>query len=85
MIFDTYNDVVTPAEAMRMLHVGRNTIYKLLKDKRIKSIRIGSKYLIPKNYICDFLAREANPLMNTGDYDIISDNGKPVTNEKEAC
>lgn len=84
-MFDTYKDVVTPAEAMRMLHVGRNTIYKLLKDNRIKSIRIGSKYLIPKKYICDFLLLETKPLMNTGDYDIISDNGKPVTNEKEAC
>lgn len=84
-MFDTYKDVVTPAEAMRMLHVGRNTIYKLLKDNRIKSIRIGRKFLIPKKNICDFLLLETKPLMTTGDYDIISDNGKPVTNEKEAC
>lgn len=84
MIFDTYNDVVTPAEAMRMLHVGRNTIYKLLKDKHIKSIKIGSKYLIPKQCICDFLLMATKPLMHTDGYDIISDNGKPVMNEKEA-
>jgi excisionase family DNA binding protein len=39
--------------------IGRDSLYGLLEAKRIKSIRIGKRYLIPASEIRDFPAREA--------------------------
>ena len=39
--------------------VGRNTIYELIRDERIKSIRLGErKWLIPASEVTDWPARE---------------------------
>lgn len=47
-MFDEYPDILTVSDIQRALGIGRNTVYKLLKSKQIKSIRIGNKYKIPK-------------------------------------
>ena len=47
-MFDEYPDILTVSDIHRALGIGRNTAYKLLKSKQIKSIRIGNKYKIPK-------------------------------------
>jgi len=52
---ENYPDVLVPEEAMQVLSVGRNTIYKLLKDNIIKSLRIGKLYRIPKKCLQDYI------------------------------
>lgn len=52
---DSYPDVLTPDEARVILGIGKNTIYKLLKEERIKSIRIGTKHIIPKKELESFI------------------------------
>ncbi len=47
-MFDEFPDILTVSDIQQALGIGRNTAYKLLKDKQIKSIRIGNKYKIPK-------------------------------------
>ena len=47
-MFDEFPDIMTVSDIQQALGIGRNTAYKLLKDKQIKSIRIGNKYKIPK-------------------------------------
>lgn len=54
-IFAEYPDVVTPADLQMMLKIGRNSVYDLLKNKLIKSIQVGKKYIIPKENVIDFL------------------------------
>ena len=54
-IFAEYPDVVTPYDLQTMLKIGRNSVYDLLKNKLIKSIRVGKKYIIPKENVIDFL------------------------------
>lgn len=54
-IFTEYPDVVTPDDLQTMLKIGRNSVYDLLKNKLIKSIRVGKKYIIPKENVIDFL------------------------------
>lgn len=54
-IFAEYPDVVTPDDLQMMLKIGRNSVYGLLKNKLIKSIRVGKKYIIPKENVIDFL------------------------------
>ena len=52
---DNYPDVLTPEEAMKVLCIGRNKIYKLLQSGSIKSIKIGKQYRIPKKFIQTFI------------------------------
>ena len=41
-------DVLTPMEAAKIFHIGRNTIYKLLSEGRLRSFKIGTKILWEK-------------------------------------
>lgn len=55
-MFSEYDDIVSVEEVMEMLHLGRVTIYNLLKSGRIHTLRVGKKYVIPKKSVIDFLA-----------------------------
>lgn len=47
-MFNEYNDVVKINDLIKMLGIGRNTAYKLVKTNAIPSIRIGRKHYITK-------------------------------------
>ena len=55
-MFTEYNDVVTVEEVMEMLHLGRVTVYKLMKTEKIHTLKKKKKYVIPKKSVIDFLA-----------------------------
>lgn len=38
-----------------MLHIGRNSAYKLLSSGQLKSVKIGKKYIIPTAWVADYL------------------------------
>lgn len=57
-ILDSYADVLTVNDVMNILHIGRNKAYELLRSKVIPSIRIGKKYVIPKNLMIEFLSNQ---------------------------
>lgn len=46
-----------PEEAARMLGLSRATLYRLLSDGRISSVRIGRSRRIPHRAICDYVDR----------------------------
>ena len=52
-IFSDYPDVVTVEQLSTMLSA--KTAYKLVKEKKIKSISIGRTYKIPKIFVLDYL------------------------------
>lgn len=52
---DSYPDVLTTEEARAVLGIGKNSIYTLLKEGRIKSIRIGTMHRIPKKELESFI------------------------------
>lgn len=55
-LFKDYPDVVRVYQLKEMLpKTGKNKIYKLLKDKKIHSKRIGRDYYIPKVSIINYL------------------------------
>lgn len=59
-MFKEYDDVLTPEQVQEILHTGRNTVYECLAEGKIKSIRIGGKYRIPKLYLLEFMYPEMN-------------------------
>jgi excisionase family DNA binding protein len=38
---------VSPAEAARLLGLSRTTIYRLIKAKKLRMIKVGSRIVIP--------------------------------------
>lgn len=54
-LFNGYEDVLLPEDIQKILHVGRNTVYRYLSEGKIRSIRIGGKYRIPKLYLAEFM------------------------------
>lgn len=54
-MLDSYSDVLTVEDVMKILHIGRSKVYELLRSKVIPSMRIGKKYIIPKPMMVDFL------------------------------
>lgn len=47
-MFSEYPDVITVEQLMEILHIGKNAAYSLLKSGEIRTIRIGRRYIIPK-------------------------------------
>ncbi len=54
-ILADYNDILLPEDVQKILKTGRNTVYKYLAEGRIRSLRIGGKYRIPKRYLLEFI------------------------------
>lgn len=52
-------EVLTPKEVRAFLRLGRNATYAALQDGRIRSVRLGQKFLIPKAALREFLDRDA--------------------------
>ena len=57
--YDELPDVLTPREVQGFLRLGRNATYAALQDGRIRSVRLGQKFLIPKAALREFLDRDA--------------------------
>jgi len=56
-MFEEYPDIITVEQLQKILKIGRNTAYKLLKNNTIKSIRIGKIHKIPKSNIIEYLQK----------------------------
>ena len=50
-LFNTYPDVVSIDEIQQMLRIGKNAVYELLKTQKLKSIKVGKKYVVPKKFV----------------------------------
>ena len=57
-MFKEYSDVVTIEQLMRMLNIGKNKAYELIKNNTIQTVRIGKKYIIPKVAVIQFLSNK---------------------------
>lgn len=54
-MLNKYKDILSVKDLCEILDIGKNTAYRLLKNGEIKSIRIGNKYKIPKEYLLEYL------------------------------
>ncbi len=58
MSFEFYDTLITPAQACEMLNCGMSTMYKLLAEKKLKAMRIGRFWKIPRRSIQEFIIQE---------------------------
>ncbi len=60
MYSEQYNDILTIDEAMDLLKIGRNHVYKLLNSGEIKGFKLGTKnWKIPKESIQQYIYKKA--------------------------
>lgn len=52
---NTITLVITVEDLAHRLMIGRNTAYSLVRSGKIRSIKIGRKYLIPKTAVEEYL------------------------------
>lgn len=53
--FTEYYDILTTEDLTEILHISKNTAYKLLNSGEIKCFRIGKSYRIPKDSLIDYI------------------------------
>jgi len=42
-------------KGMQMLHIGKSSVYELLRSNQIRHVRVGKKYIIPKSAVIGFV------------------------------
>ena len=55
MRWEDLPEILTPADLMRLLPIGRNAIYSALNRQLIHNVRLGQKFLIRKDALREFL------------------------------
>ena len=76
-MFDSYSDIVTVEQITSMLGIGKSSAYNLVKSNQINHVRVGMKYIIPKQAVIDFVT---DPCYNGGR--IIGSGQNSVTKEE---
>lgn len=54
-MLEAYKDIVDVKDLIEILPIGRSKIYELLRTGQIYNKKIGSKFIIPKQSVIDFL------------------------------
>ena len=58
-MFDYYDTLITTEEAAELLGCGMNTIYKILKSGKLKAMRIGRIWKIPRRAVQEYIIAES--------------------------
>ena len=54
-MFENYKDIVSVDDLRDMLGIGKSSAYTLLRNKEIKHVKVGKKYIIPKQAVIGYL------------------------------
>ena len=54
-LFTNYPDVLSVAQLMEILHIGKVLAYKLIDSKKIKALKIGREHKIIKQSVIDYI------------------------------
>lgn len=54
-LINDYPDVLSVKDLQNILRIGRSATYALLRENKIKTLKVGNRYIIPKQSVIDFL------------------------------
>lgn len=57
MLFDNYGDMLTVEQLAKYLSVSKNTVYKLLRVRKIKAKRVGKDWRIPTIAVAEYFEK----------------------------
>jgi len=55
-MFQDYPDIVSVEQIMNMLGIGKSSVYALLQSNQIHNVKVGRKYIVPKQSVVDFVS-----------------------------
>ena len=62
-MFRNEPDVLTVPEAAKLLRIGKNQAYELVKNGKLSAIKLGKKIIVPKPALVDFCRNARNYLV----------------------
>lgn len=63
-MFKQYPDIMSVAQVAEALGIGRNTAYRLVREREIGSKRIGTKIIVPKSCLIDYVLSARYTVVN---------------------
>ena len=54
-MFTEDDEILSIEDVMEILHIGKNSVYSLLKSNEIRNIRVGKRYIVPKQSVINFI------------------------------
>ena len=60
-VFKDYKDIVNVKDLQKMLRIGRNLAYKLIRENKIEHLKINNRIFIPKQNVIKFLFESEVP------------------------
>ena len=54
-LFTNYPDILSVAQLMEILQIGKVLAYKLIESKKIQAIKIGREYKVLKNSVLNLI------------------------------
>lgn len=58
-MFDEYNDMLSVADLMEILGIGKNAAYDLLRSDELKCFRLKGRWKIPKESVIEYVRSKA--------------------------
>lgn len=59
-MFSEYGDILSIKDIQKILGISRTTVYDLIAQNKIKYIRPGKSYLIPRVYFINYILNNTN-------------------------
>ena len=59
-VLEQFEEVMTTGEACEALRIGKNALYELLINKKLKGFRNGRVWRIPKQAVIEFIREQAS-------------------------
>ena len=53
--FENYPEIMNIGDVQEVLGIGRSMAYRLIKEGKLKCIRIGKAIRVPKKFLIDFI------------------------------
>ena len=58
-MLEAYDDLLRVEEACEILHIGRNSLYELLRNGELKGFRQGRIWKVPKQAVIVYIKEKA--------------------------
>lgn len=55
---DDFGEILTVADVMELLYIGRNTVYSLLKSGELTGFQIGRTWKIPRDCLTNYIVKK---------------------------
>ena len=67
-MFEEYDELITVEDMQKLLGIGKNTAYELLRQNKIKCFRIGRLWKIPKKSIEEYILTQSGIRIDSGHF-----------------